>query len=266
MSESSDEWVEINVRQTSGGTFPVKVKELMLVSEFKTKLMNECEQTRGVEVERQRLIYQGHVLKNEKTLGSYGIKANHTIHFVKGIASTQQRNSNQTNQAATNNNNNNNNNNNTNNSNVNSNNPLGAFGGGMGGMGGMGGVGGMGGLTAGMDHQTMQRMESLAMQSMLSNPELVRTLIENNPTLRNLMESNPELRHVMNDPETLRQAMEVARNPDLMREQMRMMDRSMQQLEMLPEGKRREDEKNQFLFFLPLFFSFSLTFSYTISY
>ena len=80
------------------------------------------------------------------------------------------------------------------------------------------------------------------------------------------MESNPELRHVMNDPETLRQAMEVARNPDLMREQMRMMDRSMQQLEMLPEGKRKEDGKNQFLFFLPLFFSFSLTFSYTISY
>eukprot|EP00212_Chloropicon_laureae_P007428 CAMPEP_0197491730 /NCGR_PEP_ID=MMETSP1311-20131121/5907_1 /TAXON_ID=464262 /ORGANISM="Genus nov. species nov., Strain RCC856" /LENGTH=94 /DNA_ID=CAMNT_0043036433 /DNA_START=20 /DNA_END=301 /DNA_ORIENTATION=+ len=82
---------ELNVRQTSGGTFPVSVRGDMRVSELKQKLCDDCDQTRGIEPERQRLIYQGHVLKDEKTLESYNIKAGHTIHFVKGVAASSQQ-------------------------------------------------------------------------------------------------------------------------------------------------------------------------------
>merc|ERR1719428_487186 len=50
------------------------------------------------------------------------------------------------------------------------------------------------------------------------------------------MDRNPELAHVLNDPETLRQTVEMARNPELLREQMRNTDRTMSNIEAHPEG------------------------------
>merc|ERR1719171_1876348 len=61
-------------------------------------------------------------------------------------------------------------------------------------------------------------------------------MIESNPQMREVMDRNPELRHIMSDPETLRQTFEIARNPSLMREQMRTTDRAMSNLETMPGG------------------------------
>jgi ubiquilin len=257
---SSEESFEINVRQTTGGTFAVGVTGSMLVLDLKTKLSTECDATRGVETERMRLIYQGHVLKDDKTLESYGIKPNHTVHFVKGVVSQGQREAQGQRPSAVNNNNNAQGDNNGNNNNNNANaftSPFGSFGGFGGGNnnggGDLGGLGGFGGLDigGGYDQQSMQRMEqqlmsnpqlvqdmldSPVMQSMMNNPEMLRTMIENNPQMREVMDRNPELRHIMSDPETLRQTFEIARNPSLMREQMRTTDRAMSNLETMPEG------------------------------
>jgi ubiquilin len=50
------------------------------------------------------------------------------------------------------------------------------------------------------------------------------------------MDSNPELARMMQDPAMLRQTLEVARNPELMREQMRTTDRALSNIESHPEG------------------------------
>ena len=56
------------------------------------------------------------------------------------------------------------------------------------------------------------------------NPELLRQMMQSDPRMREVMEANPELGHALNDPETIRRTLEVARNPELMREQMQLSD------------------------------------------
>lgn len=96
---------------------------------------------------------------------------------------------------------------------------------------------------ASMQQQLMQNpdmvrniMQSPMMESMLSNPDLLRGMLMSNPQVRELTERNPELGHMLSDPEMLRQAMQAARNPALMQEMMRHSDRAMSQLENLPGG------------------------------
>ena len=72
--------------------------------------------------------------------------------------------------------------------------------------------------------------------SMLDNPEVLRTMIQANPQMRQMMEDNPELAQIMNDPAVLRQSLQAARNPQLMREQMRNTDRAMSNIEAHPGG------------------------------
>ncbi|CAA0827731.1 Ubiquitin domain-containing protein DSK2b [Striga hermonthica] len=79
-------------------------------------------------------------------------------------------------------------------------------------------------------------MNSPAIQSLMSNPEIMRSLIMSNPQMREIIDRNPELAHVLNDPSILRQTLEAARNPELMREMMRNTDRAMSNIESSPEG------------------------------
>lgn len=79
-------------------------------------------------------------------------------------------------------------------------------------------------------------MNMPAIQSLMNNPEIMRSLIMSNPQMRDLIDRNPELGHVLNDPSILRQTMEAARNPELMREMMRNTDRAMSNIESSPEG------------------------------
>lgn len=123
----------------------------------------------------------------------------------------------------------------------------GGFGAPPGGAGGGGGMPGAGGQVpsnmADMQRQMMQNpgamqqmMNSPMMQSLLENPELLRTLMMANPQVRELMERNPELAGVLNDPATMRQTMQAARNPDLMNEMVRNTDRQMANIEAMPGG------------------------------
>ena len=75
--------------------------------------------------------------------------------------------------------------------------------------------------------------------SMLESPEALQMLqgqMMNNPQMRSMLEANPEMAHVLNDPATLRQSLQTARNPQLMREQMRSTDRALSNLEAHPDG------------------------------
>merc|ERR1712212_740052 len=80
-------------------------------------------------------------------------------------------------------------------------------------------------------------MDSPLTQSMMSNPEMIRSLIQGNPQMRQLMDRNPEIGHMLNNPDILRQTMEVARNPAMLQELMRNQDRAMSNLESLPGGQ-----------------------------
>lgn len=81
-----------------------------------------------------------------------------------------------------------------------------------------------------------QMISSPYMQSLLANPETLRSLIGTNPQMQQLMEQNPELRHLLSDPDFLQQSMEAMRNPSVMREMMRSTDRAMSNLESIPGG------------------------------
>jgi ubiquilin len=81
-----------------------------------------------------------------------------------------------------------------------------------------------------------QMVSSPYMQSLLSNPDTLRSLMGANPQMQQLMEQNPELRNLMSDPDFLRQSMDAMRNPAVMREMMRNTDRAMSNLESIPGG------------------------------
>merc|ERR1711910_4770 len=82
-----------------------------------------------------------------------------------------------------------------------------------------------------------QIMDSPLTQSLMSNPEIVRSMIESNPQMRQLIDRKPEIGHMLNNPDILRQTMEVARNPAVLQELMRNQDRAMSNLESLPGGQ-----------------------------
>ncbi|XP_069481977.1 ubiquilin-1 isoform X2 [Ambystoma mexicanum] len=126
----------------------------------------------------------------------------------------------------------------------------------LGGIGGLGGLGGLAGLSSmGMNtsnfselQSQMQRqlmsnpemmlqiMENPFVQSMLSNPDLMRQLIMANPQMQQLIQRNPEISHMLNNPDIMRQTLELARNPAMMQEMMRNQDRALSNLESIPGG------------------------------
>ncbi|XP_029127087.1 ubiquitin domain-containing protein DSK2b isoform X4 [Cajanus cajan] len=241
-SEAVD--VNINVRCSNGSKFSVQITVDSTVASFKDLVARNCD----IPAEQQRLIYKGRILKDDQTLRSYGLEADHTVHLVRGFASANTTGGTNTS---------------SNNTNTTTNNARGAGvneGGGLGGPGvgvgaslfpglGINGTGGNGLFGEGFpDLEQMQQpfisnpnlvreiMNSPAMQNLINNPEVVRNLIMNNPQMQELMDRNPELAHILNDPSTLRQTLEATRNPEIMREMMRNTDRAMSNIESSPEG------------------------------
>eukprot|EP01116_Phalansterium_solitarium_P014433 TRINITY_DN320_c0_g1_i1.p1 TRINITY_DN320_c0_g1~~TRINITY_DN320_c0_g1_i1.p1 ORF type:complete len:302 (+),score=82.39 TRINITY_DN320_c0_g1_i1:500-1405(+) len=229
--------LSLNIKISSGTSFSVSVEDTLTVAEFKVVLSEKA----NIPPEQQRLIYAGHVLKDPQTLQSYNVKDNTTVHLVRGAPPAARA-------AAT---------------------PAapapvsaGTTAGSGSGSGDMmsnmmaammGNGTGAGGLGAGMPsmQQQMQQMQQQMaanpdmmrqmmdnplVQSMLNNPEFIRSAMMSNPEMRALIEANPELAHVLNDPGTLRQMSELMRRPELMREYQRNADRAMSNLEMLPGG------------------------------
>ncbi|KAK9286215.1 hypothetical protein L1049_014600 [Liquidambar formosana] len=255
---SNGEGVTIHVRCSNGSKVTVRTSVESMVGAFKDLLAQNCD----VPADQQRLIYKGRILKDDQTLESYGLQADHTVHMVRGFAQSSS-----TPTAA--------------NANANANanagspnatpgvtqgvsNEVGGLGGAglgaslfpglglnvLGGGGGGGGGGGASGLFgAGLpefeqvqqqltQNPNMMReiMNMPAIQNLMNNPELMRSLIMSNPQMREIIDRNPELAHILNDPGILRQTLEAARNPELMREMMRNTDRAMSNIESSPEG------------------------------
>ncbi|KAK8625277.1 hypothetical protein V6N13_090152 [Hibiscus sabdariffa] len=235
-----DEGVMVNIRCSSGTKFTVRTSLESTVGVFKSVLAQNCD----VPADQQRLIYKGRILKDDQTLQSYGLQADHTVHMVRGFAPSSSISS----PAAT--------------TNVGTPNTTPGVTRGVGsnegagvglpsfpGLNALGGNGGFGLFGSGLPEfeQVQQQltqnpnmmselMNTPAVESLMNNPELMRSLIASNPQMREIIDQNPELGHILNDPGILRQTLEAARNPELMREMMRNTDRAMSNIESSPEG------------------------------
>ncbi|XP_064901967.1 ubiquilin-1 isoform X5 [Columba livia] len=191
------------------------------------------------------LIFAGKILKDQDTLSQHGIHDGLTVHLViktqnrsqdhaaqqtstTGSTATTSISSSSTSTSASTNSN-----------------PFG-----LGGLGGLAGLSSLGlntsnfsELQSQMQRQLMsnpemmvQIMENPFVQSMLSNPDLMRQLIMANPQMQQLIQRNPEISHMLNNPDIMRQTLELARNPAMMQEMMRNQDRALSNLESIPGG------------------------------
>ncbi|XP_019096813.1 PREDICTED: ubiquitin domain-containing protein DSK2b-like isoform X4 [Camelina sativa] len=242
------EAVTVNIRCSNGTKFNVKTSLESTVESFKELVA----QSSDVPANQQRLIYKGRILKDDQTLLSYGLQADHTIHMVRGSAPSSEPPSapaanvgNQTTAPSVT-------------RGVGSDNSSNLGGGASPGESLFPGLGfnplGSGNAMPGLfgaglqDFEQAQQqlaqnpnmvrdmMNTPAIQNLMNNPEFMRSMIMSNPQMRELVDRNPELGHVLNDPSILRQTLEAARNPELMREMMRNTDRAMSNIESMPEG------------------------------
>ncbi|KAI8017471.1 Ubiquitin domain-containing protein DSK2b [Camellia lanceoleosa] len=236
--------VTVHIRCSNGSKFSVQISLDSTVGSFKSVVAQNCD----IPAEQQRLIYKGRILKDDQTLESYGLEADHTVHLVRGFApATSADTTGATNTGVPN----------STPSGVRSvsSDEGGAFGGsGVGaspfpglGFNGLGGSGGLFGVGLPEFEQVQQQLtenpnlmrEIINMplvQNLMNNPDIMRNMIMNNPQMREMIDRNPELAHILNDPNTLRQTLEATRNPELMREMMRNTDRAMSNIESSPEG------------------------------
>uniref|UniRef100_A0A1J3GX58 Ubiquitin domain-containing protein DSK2b n=1 Tax=Noccaea caerulescens TaxID=107243 RepID=A0A1J3GX58_NOCCA len=237
------EVVAVNVRCSNGTKFSVRTSLESTVESFKSLVAQNCD----VPPNQQRLIYKGRILKDDQTLLSYGLQADHALHMVRGSAPPSSSpppppppaNATTTPPSSVT-------------RGVGSNNTTGEslfpglgfnpLAGGGNAMPSLFGAGGLPDLEQAQQqlaqnpNMVRDMMNTPAIQNLMNNPELMRTLIMSNPQMRELVDRNPELGHILNDPSVLRQTLEAARNPELMREMMRNTDRAMSNIESTPEG------------------------------
>ncbi|KAL6993370.1 hypothetical protein U1Q18_011487 [Sarracenia purpurea var. burkii] len=235
--------VIVHIRSSNGSKFSVQASLDSTVGSFKSVVAQSCD----IPAAEQRLIYKGRILKDDHTLESYGLEAEHTVHLVRGFAPVTSASTVGVSNGIPN------------------STPTGgrsvdseegsAFGGfgletsqfpglGFDGLGSNGGLFGAGlpefeqvqqQLT--QNPNLMREIMNLPLfQNLMNNPDIMQNLLMNNPQMREIIDRNPELAHILNDPSTLHQTLEAARNPELMREMMRNTDRAMSNIESSPEG------------------------------
>ncbi|XP_075394736.1 ubiquilin-2 [Tenrec ecaudatus] len=191
------------------------------------------------------LIFAGKILKDQDTLIQHGIHDGLTVHLVIKTQNRPQGQSTQpSNAAGTNATTTSTPRSNSTSVSTNSN-PFG-----LGSLGSLGSLSSLGlsstnfsELQSQMQQQLMtspemmiQIMENPFVQSMLSNPDLMRQLIMANPQMQQLIQRNPEISHLLNNPDIMRQTLEIARNPAMMQEMMRNQDLALSNLESIPGG------------------------------
>nr|BAC33365.1 unnamed protein product [Mus musculus] len=217
------------------------VPENSSVQQFKEEISKRFKS----HIDQLVLIFAGKILKDQDTLSQHGIHDGLTVHLVIKTQNRPQDNSAQqtnapgstvTSSPAPD-------SNPTSGSAANS-----SFG--VGGLGGLAGLSSLGlnttnfsELQSQMQRQLLsnpgmmvQIMENPFVQSMLSNPDLMRQLIMANPQMQQLIQRNPEISHMLNNPDIMRQTLELARNPAMMQEMMRNQDRALSNLESIPGG------------------------------
>ncbi|KAI1233244.1 Ubiquilin-1, partial [Lamprotornis superbus] len=173
------------------------------------------------------LIFAGKILKDQDTLIQHGIHDGLTVHLVIKMQNSITTTSISSNQTST-----------PNSTNINS------FALGWTGLSSLGlNASNFSELQSQMQRQLMSNpemmvriMENPFVQSMLSNPDLMRQLIMANPQMQQLVQINPEISHMLNNPDIMRQTLELARNPAMMQEMMRNQDRALSNLESIPGG------------------------------
>nr|XP_009390884.1 PREDICTED: ubiquitin domain-containing protein DSK2a isoform X1 [Musa acuminata subsp. malaccensis] len=202
----------VHIRCSSGSKFSVQTPLDATVDAFKAVVAGSCD----VPVEEQRMIYKGWVLNDDQTLASYGVESDHTIHLIRGSArSAVSVNTEVHNQGPS--------------RTSDRNSASGFFG------TGIPEFDQMQQLTQNCN-VTREIMNLPAIQNLINNPDIIRSLFMDNPQMREIIDRNPDLAHVLNDSSTLRQTLEAVRNPELMREVMRNSDRVMSNIESSPEG------------------------------
>ncbi|OCT97921.1 ubiquilin-1 [Xenopus laevis] len=216
------------------------VPENSSVREFKEDISKRFK----ANTEQLVLIFAGKILKDQDTLGQHGIHDGLTVHLViktqnrSQAAPVQSSSSNTSTTSSTT----------SSSSTTTTSTASTPFG--LGGLGGLAGLSSLGmnasnfsELQSQMQQQLMsnpemmvQIMENPFVQSMLSNPDLMRQLIMANPQMQQLIQRNPEINHMLNNPDIMRQTLELARNPAMMQEMMRNQDRALSNLESIPGG------------------------------
>jgi ubiquilin len=247
MATAAADHITIKIKTTKT-TYEIKVPSDATVLSLKQQLVDKTESS----ISQLCLIFSGKILKDHETVNQVGIKDGLTLHLVirssaasATTSGSQGATSSQNSQGPTT---------------IPTGNPSpggggGLFGTGAGGGGGLFGLGNFGslpGLTGGGNlgdiQQNMQNqlltdpdalrrvMDNPLVQSMMSNPEIIRNFISSSPQMQQLMERNPEIGHMLNNPDVLRQTMEMVRNPAMMQEFMRNHDRAVSNLEGVPGG------------------------------
>ncbi|GMI68252.1 hypothetical protein like AT2G17200 [Hibiscus trionum] len=241
--------VTVNISYSSGSKFSVQINLDSTVLSFKALLARNCD----IPADRQCLIYKGRVLKDDHTLQSYGLEADHTVHLVRRFASTPSArttdaagpigsgdlNTTLTNSRA---------------AGSDDGGEMGAGGAGLStslfpglGFGNLGGSAGLFGAGLPDFEQVLRQlarnpdimrelMNMPAVRNLMNDPDMIGNLIMNNPRIAQLVDRNPELAHILNDPLALHRTLEATRNPELMRVMMRNTDRAMSNIESSPEG------------------------------
>lgn len=217
------------------------VPENSSVQQFKEEISKRFKS----HIDQLVLIFAGKILKDQDTLSQHGIHDGLTVHLVIKTQNRPQDNSaQQTNTTGDN---------VTSSSAPDSNPTSGSAANSSFGLGGLGGLAGLSSLglnttnfselQSQMQRQLLsnpemmvQIMENPFVQSMLSNPDLMRQLIMANPQMQQLIQRNPEISHMLNNPDIMRQTLELARNPAMMQEMMRNQDRALSNLESIPGG------------------------------
>ncbi|KAL7104109.1 hypothetical protein ACP275_08G223700 [Erythranthe tilingii] len=216
------EEVTVDISCANGSEFSVHLYLDSTVEFFKSILARKC----GIPIHQQRLIYRGRILKDDQTLRSYGLEADHTVYLVRSFATAVPAETAASTDAG-----------------VRSTNPISSTGAGSSEGVRRGGSEfgsslspglGLTGLESAMNifqerlQQLIQNPDMLSnmfnmpsFQNIINNPETIRNVIVNNPQLSDIMDRNPELARILNDPSGLRQTVEALRDPDIMRETMR---------------------------------------------
>ncbi|KAL6220795.1 hypothetical protein ACLB2K_008549 [Fragaria x ananassa] len=219
--------VNINVKTPNGSKYAAQISLDATVRALKEALSPKCD----VPVDQQRLIYKGRILKDDQTLRSHGLEADHAVHLVRSFAPSAAANTADATNAGS----------------ENSTQARGVGSNGDGALGGSGNVnriGSTGGLF-GLGFPDLEQVEQQITRDMMNMPlfddlmistDIVQNMVTNNPQMREIIDRNPELGHILNDPATIRQTLEASRNPELMREIMRNSDRAMSNIESSPEG------------------------------
>ncbi|KAG5534494.1 hypothetical protein RHGRI_022573 [Rhododendron griersonianum] len=235
--------VTVHICCFNGSKFSVRISLNSTVGSLKSVVAQNCD----VAAERQRLIYKGRVLKDDHTLESYGLEADHTVHLVRGFAPATSAVTKVASDPG-----------------VPNSTPSGMTSVGSGECGMCGGYSLGASLSSGLGYGLSDNSELFGaglpilqqvLQKLTQNPNLMREIIDmpsvhnvvdnqnimqnvimNDPQIDELIDRNPELAHILTDPSTICQTLEAARNPELMHERMRNTDRVMSNIESPPEG------------------------------